>query len=153
MVDSLGLTPCQARQKLATGLLGEFVPQCKSDGSYEQVQFHEGYYWCVDKDGKEVNGTRKHLQKPTCGVQALKSGKLLSLELHSWAILCYSDWHGGLLIRPQLLENWITFPLRARSPSIFPTLFHLLFSAPLPYSSHLSPLSECLEQTKPTYSV
>ena len=31
-------------------------------------------------------------------------------------------------------------------PSIFPRLFRLLFSAPLPYSSRLSPLSECLEQ-------
>ena len=69
----IGLTPCQARQKLSTGLLGEFVPKCKSDGSFEPVQFHEGYYWCVDADGKEVNGTRKHLQKPTCAAQ-LKSG-------------------------------------------------------------------------------
>jgi len=70
---AIGLTPCQARQKLSTGLLGEFVPKCKSDGSFEPVQFHEGYYWCVDTDGKEVNGTRKHLQKPTCAAQ-LKSG-------------------------------------------------------------------------------
>ena len=31
-------------------------------------------------------------------------------------------------------------------PSIFPRLFRLLFSAPLPYSSRLSPLSERLEQ-------
>lgn len=69
----IGLTPCQARQKLSTGLLGEFVPKCKSDGSFEPVQFHEGYYWCVDAAGKEVNGTRKHLQQPTCAAQ-LKSG-------------------------------------------------------------------------------
>ena len=77
--DSIGLTPCQARQKLSTGLLGEFVPKCKSDGSYDPVQFHEGYYWCVDKDGKEVNGTRKHLKKPSCGMQIMKSGKLFIL--------------------------------------------------------------------------
>ncbi|XP_068730483.1 thyroglobulin-like isoform X2 [Montipora capricornis] len=68
-----GLTPCQARQKMSTGLLGEFVPKCRSDGSYDPVQFNEGYFWCVDKDGKEVNGTRKHLKKPSCGVQPMTS--------------------------------------------------------------------------------
>ena len=31
-------------------------------------------------------------------------------------------------------------------PSIFPRLFRMLFSAPLPYSSRLPPLSERLEQ-------
>lgn len=66
-----GLTPCQARRKMATGLLGEFVPKCKTDGSYEPVQSHEGYSWCVDKDGKEVNGTRKFLEKPSCGIQPM----------------------------------------------------------------------------------
>lgn len=74
----VGLTPCQARQQLSTGLLGEFVPKCKSDGSFEPVQFHEGYYWCVDADGKEVNGTRRHLQKPTC-ISQLKSGRVATL--------------------------------------------------------------------------
>lgn len=71
----LGLTRCQARQKLSTGMLGEFVPKCKSNGSFEPVQSHEGYFWCVDADGKEVNGTRRHFQKPTCLGQ-LKSSKL-----------------------------------------------------------------------------
>lgn len=82
----IGLTPCQARQKLSTGLLGEFVPKCKSDGSFEPVQFHEGYYWCVDADGKEVNGTRKHLQQPTCAAQ-LKSGN---------SFKCVSEWSADL---------------------------------------------------------
>ena len=56
-------------------MLGEFVPKCESDGSFEPVQSQEGYFWCVDADGKEVNGTRRHFQKPTCLGQ-LKSSKL-----------------------------------------------------------------------------
>ncbi|XP_022787386.1 uncharacterized protein LOC111327458 [Stylophora pistillata] len=71
-----GLTPCQARQKLSTGVLGEFVLKCKSNGSFEPVQSHEGYFWCVDKDGREVNGTRRLFQKPTC-ISRLKSSLTL----------------------------------------------------------------------------
>lgn len=76
-----GLTPCQARRKMATGLLGEFVPKCKTDGSYEPVQSHEGYSWCVDKDGREVNGTRKFLEKPSCGIQPMMRGGLMKFRL------------------------------------------------------------------------
>ena len=76
-----GLTPCQARRKMATGLLGEFVPKCKTDGSYEPVQSHEGYSWCVDKDGREVNGTRKFLEKPSCGIQPMMRGELITFRL------------------------------------------------------------------------
>nr|XP_058947870.1 thyroglobulin-like isoform X2 [Pocillopora verrucosa] len=75
-----GLTRCQARQKLSTGMLGEFVPKCKSDGSFEPVQSHEGYFWCVDADGKEVNGTRRHFQKPTCLSQLKSSLTLCQLQ-------------------------------------------------------------------------
>lgn len=98
-----GLTPCQARQKLSTGLLGEFVPKCKSDGSFEPIQSHEGYFWCVDTDGKEVNGTRKHLQKPTCAMQ-LKSGKFWTLipeKFHfgsKWSAFCRRYMYCGLMV-------------------------------------------------------
>ena len=62
---------------MATGFLGAFVPTCKSDGSYEPDQSHEEYFWCVDKDGREVNGTRKFREKPSCGMQPLMSGELM----------------------------------------------------------------------------
>ncbi|KAJ7356063.1 Nidogen-2 [Desmophyllum pertusum] len=76
-----GLTPCQARQQLSTGLLGEFVPNCKSDGSFEPVQHHESYYWCVDVDGREMNGTRKRFQKPTCTAQLKSKLTLCQLQM------------------------------------------------------------------------
>ena len=91
VLPSKGLTPCQARRKLSKGLLGEFVPKCKADGSYEPLQSHEGYSWCVDEDGKEINGTRMRFKQPTCGLQALKSGKLVLMTfrilwIYSWRL-------------------------------------------------------------------
>lgn len=39
---------------------GVFVPRCKSDGRYEEVQCQEssGECWCVDQNGKEILRTR-----------------------------------------------------------------------------------------------
>ena len=91
VLPSIGLTPCQARQQLSKGLLGEFVPKCKADGSYEPLQSHDGYSWCVDEDGKEINGTRMRFKQPICGPQALKSGKLVLMTfrilwIYSWRL-------------------------------------------------------------------
>ncbi|VDL73465.1 unnamed protein product [Nippostrongylus brasiliensis] len=33
-----------------------FVPDCDSNGRYEPIQSHFGVKWCVDKDGREVQG-------------------------------------------------------------------------------------------------
>ena len=43
----------------ATGLIGEFVPQCEIDGSFSPMQcwVSTGYCWCVDEDGVEILGT------------------------------------------------------------------------------------------------
>ena len=45
---------------------GVFVPDCKPDGSYKPVQCArvEGPCWCVDKNGKEIIGTRNENGKP-----------------------------------------------------------------------------------------
>ena len=53
------LTPCQQAQLNATGLIGEFVPNCEDDGSYVSIQCwaSTGYCWCVDEDGEEIAGT------------------------------------------------------------------------------------------------
>ena len=53
------LTPCEQAQANATGLIGEFVPQCEEDGSYASTQCSgsTGYCWCVDEYGIEIPGT------------------------------------------------------------------------------------------------
>lgn len=49
-----------------------FVPECKQDGSYSEMQCfeHEGFAkqcWCVTSDGQEIKGTRmSDGQTPKC---------------------------------------------------------------------------------------
>ena len=54
------LKKCQkhAQKSLIDG--GKFVPRCKPDGTYEDVQCDgsSGECWCVDKQGKEIPQTR-----------------------------------------------------------------------------------------------
>ena len=52
-------TPCLDAVANATGLLGEFIPQCEEDGSYSPLQCwgSTGYCWCVDGNGVEIPGT------------------------------------------------------------------------------------------------
>ena len=38
--------------------MGEFVPSCKEDGSYNEKQCGGGFCWCVDESGQEIKGTR-----------------------------------------------------------------------------------------------
>jgi len=52
-------TPCLDAVANASGLIGEFIPQCEEDGSYSPMQCwaSTGYCWCVDEDGVEIPGT------------------------------------------------------------------------------------------------
>uniref|UniRef100_A0A8C0XLL7 Nidogen-1 n=1 Tax=Castor canadensis TaxID=51338 RepID=A0A8C0XLL7_CASCN len=50
-------------------LLGLFVPQCDEHGHYTPLQCHSstGYCWCVDRDGRELEGTRTRPgMRPPC---------------------------------------------------------------------------------------
>ncbi|XP_014666205.1 PREDICTED: SPARC-related modular calcium-binding protein 1-like [Priapulus caudatus] len=49
--------------------LGVFIPDCKTDGTYAEVQCHSatGYCWCVTPEGKPVPGTSVQYRKPVCG--------------------------------------------------------------------------------------
>ncbi|KAF5922013.1 hypothetical protein HPG69_015463 [Diceros bicornis minor] len=49
--------------------LGLFVPECDEHGHYKPTQCHgsTGYCWCVDRDGREVEGTRTRPgMRPPC---------------------------------------------------------------------------------------
>ncbi|XP_023556629.1 nidogen-1 [Octodon degus] len=54
--------------------LGLFVPECDEHGHYVPTQCHgsTGYCWCVDRDGRELEGTRTRpgLQPPCLGTVA-----------------------------------------------------------------------------------
>lgn len=40
--------------------VGQYIPSCDENGSYEPMQCHgsTGYCWCVERNGQEVLGTR-----------------------------------------------------------------------------------------------
>lgn len=56
--DTLKKCERHAQKSLIDG--GKFVPRCKRDGTYEDVQCDgsSGECWCVDKQGKEIPQTR-----------------------------------------------------------------------------------------------
>ena len=45
-----------------------FVPVCKDDGSFVEVQcfYGTGYCWCVNQEGKPVPGTSIQYERPKC---------------------------------------------------------------------------------------
>lgn len=56
--DTLKKCLRHAQKSLIDG--GKFVPRCKLDGTYEDVQCDgsSGQCWCVDSEGKEIPETR-----------------------------------------------------------------------------------------------
>ena len=54
------LTKCERHVQKALIDGSKFVPRCKRDGTYEDVQCDgsTGECWCVGKDGKELSQTR-----------------------------------------------------------------------------------------------
>nr|XP_021510792.1 thyroglobulin [Meriones unguiculatus] len=43
-----------------------FVPSCTAEGSYEDIQCYAGDCWCVDSQGKELDGSRVRGGRPRC---------------------------------------------------------------------------------------
>lgn len=54
------LTDCEKKVQKSLVDNSQFVPRCKKDGTYEDVQCDSSSSacWCVDKDGEELPGTR-----------------------------------------------------------------------------------------------
>ncbi len=72
----LGETRCLEERLIALKTSNEsgipvFVPVCREDGSYVDVQCHNGtgYCWCVNQDGKPVPGSSIRYEKPKCRQQ------------------------------------------------------------------------------------
>ncbi|KAL9974270.1 hypothetical protein ACROYT_G011287, partial [Oculina patagonica] len=65
-------TSCELERQMAKTMDDAFVPECKQDGSYTDVQCfeHESFAkqcWCVTSDGQEIQGTRmSDGQTPNC---------------------------------------------------------------------------------------
>lgn len=64
------LSTCQLQRKQASErkLIGAFIPRCSPEGHFAAVQCHAstGECWCVDKQGKELLGSRKRAEVPNC---------------------------------------------------------------------------------------
>ena len=61
-----------ARHQGGPPIVGAFVPSCKLNGGYEEVQCHgsTGFCWCVDKLGNEIQGTRTR-GEPNCTLSGM----------------------------------------------------------------------------------
>ena len=50
---------------------GVYVPKCKDNGQFKSTQCHKrpgktGFCWCVDREGKQIPGTRTKGKRPQC---------------------------------------------------------------------------------------
>ncbi|KAM5314931.1 thyroglobulin [Glossophaga mutica] len=60
-------TKCEVERFAATNFGHPYVPRCLRSGDYQAAQCQrEGPCWCVDAQGKEVAGTRRQDQSPSC---------------------------------------------------------------------------------------
>ena len=77
------------RQAMENYNIGRFVPQCKPDGRFEEVQCGAGwdYCWCVDSTGIELSGTRTK-GWPQCGKKFITMKMLHSNTIQCNAMQC-----------------------------------------------------------------
>ncbi|KAG8544782.1 hypothetical protein GDO81_021862, partial [Engystomops pustulosus] len=54
---------------------GVFVPSCTKDGRYEETRCSMSECWCVDEQGREIQGTRTQNQQPLCPSKCLREQK------------------------------------------------------------------------------
>ena len=69
---------------------GLFVPECDEHGQYVPTQCHSstGYCWCVDRDGREVQGTRTRSgMRPPCKSESAPEMGCPGVREHCWGPL------------------------------------------------------------------
>ncbi|XP_003792914.1 thyroglobulin [Otolemur garnettii] len=60
-------TKCEVEGFTATSFGHPYVPSCRRNGDYQAVQCQtDGPCWCVDAQGKEIQGTRQQGEPPSC---------------------------------------------------------------------------------------
>ncbi|KAI5618222.1 thyroglobulin precursor, partial [Silurus asotus] len=75
-------TPCENERSSSLQAANVFVPSCDARGNYLPTQCQtNGQCWCVDSDGKEIFGTRKHgLSNCRAGAKVCLSEKRKALS-------------------------------------------------------------------------
>lgn len=60
MVSDANITPCEMKRRDSIHYSQKFVPFCKPDGSWSEIQceLSSGSCWCVDSEGHEIIGSR-----------------------------------------------------------------------------------------------
>lgn len=63
-----GPTKCTRKRTLGFQNPRAFVPSCNKDGSFKEKQCHGSYCFCVNRDGKEIPGSRVEVGtgEPNC---------------------------------------------------------------------------------------
>lgn len=121
---------------------GLFVPECDEHGYYAPTQCHgsTGYCWCVDRDGREVEGTRTTPgMRPPCKSED-SAGDRKSQHLRASLGTLAGDpcqrctWHFLPALNPDL-HHW----LEARPPSLSPFCSPLFHLPTIAHPHHLSP--------------
>ena len=97
------LTVCQQQyqQQSASSVPGVFIPRCKPDGSYDDVQCRGSVCFCVDRRGNELRGTRVSIGEgsPKCAmpgvVKFFKAFFGINITQLLTATLFYREWFNG----------------------------------------------------------
>lgn len=73
----------QYQQQKDNAARGAFIPRCKPDGSYDDVQCRGSVCYCADRRGHELSGTRVSIGagSPQCATPGIST-----LFYHSWLV-------------------------------------------------------------------
>uniref|UniRef100_A0ABI7WJ79 Thyroglobulin n=1 Tax=Felis catus TaxID=9685 RepID=A0ABI7WJ79_FELCA len=92
-------TKCEMERFTATSFGHPYVPSCRRSGDYEAVQCQRaGPCWCVDAQGKEIHGTRRQGERPSCAEdQSCASERRQALSRLHFGPSGYFSQHGFFL--------------------------------------------------------